>query len=195
MSRAKKRRSAYVSTAKRKARTRRYLIVGAVGLAVAVAVLVAVTPEEPQLEDVETFPYMSREHLEAGDPLPDYNSSPATSGAHAPQPAPCGIYRQEVPDVIGVHNLEHGTVVIQYQPSIPGDEVSRLEGFARGHPTHILVAPRSDLDGPVVVTAWTKMLRLDSADLDSIEVFYDRYARSGPEPGIPCPLQVDEAGG
>ena len=36
------------------------------------------------------------------------------------------------------------------------------------------------------------MLRLDIADLDAIDVFYDRFAQRGPEVGVPCPFQIDQ---
>jgi len=55
------------------------------------------------------------------------------------------------------------------------------------------VAPRSDLSDPVVVTSWTRMLRLDSVDLNTIDTYYGRYVRTGPEVGVACPFAVDES--
>ncbi len=184
--------------AARRAQRRRRLIVG---VAAAAAVLAAVgfavsRPEPIELQAVETFEDQGQEHVDpATAPGFEYNSKPATSGPHAPQPVPCGIYRQAVPDLLQVHNLEHGAVVINYSPDLGEGARSTLEEFARSTATHILVAPRQDLDSPIVLTAWTRKLSLDEVDVASIEAFYDRFARRGPERGIPCPFQTDESGG
>ena len=169
------------------------IVVAVVGLAVVVAL--TATPPEPttQLTGVETFADLGQEHIDPSGPTPDYNSDPPTSGPHAPQPAPCGVYRQEIPDVFQVHNLEHGAVVVQYQPDLSDDTRAELEEFARRMGTHVVVAPRSDLDAQVAVTAWTKMISLDSANIEAIQSFYDDYAQAGPERGVACPLQVDES--
>jgi hypothetical protein len=148
-----------------------------------------------ELESVETFADMGGGHLQPGEAAPAYNSSPATSGPHSPSSTSCGIYIEEIPDVIQVHNLEHGTIVVQYQPAVGDNERALIEEFARSKSTHILVAPRTDLTHPVVVTGWTRMLRLGDADLTSIGAFYDRYARRGPEVGVPCPFQIDQSQG
>ncbi len=79
------------------------------------------------------------------------------------------------------------------QPALVDEDRARFEEFARTEDTHILVAPRSDLTHPVVVTGWTRMLRLDEANLDAIDAFYDRFARVGPELGVLCPFQADQA--
>lgn len=177
-----------------KKRLRRRVIMG--GLAVVIVGLVAFSltrPEPEELAATEVFADLGGGHLQPGDPLPNYNSDPATSGMHSPQPATCGIYTEEIEDVVLVHNLEHGTIVIQYQPDLPEDDLAALQNYARSAGTHILVAPRSELPAPIVITAWTRMLKMDSLDLDTIGVFYDRWARIGPEAGVQCPFGIDQA--
>ena len=39
-----------------------------------------------------------------------------TSGPHAPSAAACGIYREAPPDINLVHDLEHGVIVVYYNP-------------------------------------------------------------------------------
>jgi len=164
----------------------------AIGVVAVAAVVIAQTQPE-DLPGVETFPDMGRGHLAEGESPPAYNSSPPTSGKHAASSAPCGVYRTEVPDEIQVHNLEHGTIIVQYQPGLAATEIQALEAYARTKPSHILVAPRDDLSDPVVVTSWTRMLRLDTTEVSTIDSFYDRYARRGPEVGVACPFTVDES--
>ena len=151
------------------------------------------SPPPEELEAVELFADLGGTHLAEGDPLPTYNSDPPTSGPHSPASAECGIYTSEVPDVVQVHNLEHGTVVIQYRPDLGASDVEAVRDFARSKPSHILVAPRNDLSDSVVVTSWRRMLRLETVDLDALNVYYGEFVRTGPEVGVPCPLTIDES--
>lgn len=177
-------------------RRRRVTIWSSVVVGVAVIIIFLVAGSSPlpeELSDVETFPQMGRDHLTQGEAPPDYNSSPATSGDHSAAAAECGIYTSEVPDEIQVHNLEHGAVVIQYQPDLDPTEIQALQEYARTKTSHILLAPRADLDDPVVVTSWTRMLRLPTADVDTIDIYYDQFAFSGPEVGVSCAFAVDQS--
>lgn len=188
------RRDARRKAAAARARRRRILTWSAitVGLAGAVGFLLF-RPLPEELRDVETFAAAGRGHLTTGEAPPEYETSPATSGDHSPSSARCGIYTTEIPDQVQIHNLEHGTVIVQYRSDLDETELRRLQDYGRTKSGLILVAPRSDLDSPVVVTSWARMLPLESADIDTIEAYYDQFAGTGPEVGIPCPLVVDES--
>ncbi len=59
-------------------------------------------------------------------PEPAYNSDPPTSGPHSPTSAACSVYTSDVADPLQVHNLDHGTVIIQCQPDLaPGQVEAR----------------------------------------------------------------------
>lgn len=179
-----------------RASARRRLIialVAVVGAAAAIIGFIVSRPAPEELAAVENFPVQGRGHLAEGAAAPTYNSDPPTSGDHAASSAQCGIYTQEIPDVLQVHNLEHGTVVVQYSPDLPADQIEALENFARSKQSHIILAPRTGMDSPVVLTSWTRMLRLDSVDIDTADVYYDEFVFSGPEVGVPCPFEVDES--
>ncbi|MGH8872998.1 MAG: DUF3105 domain-containing protein [Acidimicrobiia bacterium] len=88
-------------------------------------------PSPPELEAVETFPDMGGQHLAPGEPVPMYNSDPPTSGPHSGTQAPCGIYRQPVPDVAYLHSMEHGAIVVQYDPGLPQEQIEELEEIGR----------------------------------------------------------------
>ena len=180
--------------AERKKRTRRMMIGGGVGLVVVVLVVLAVTASGPEeLADVELFTDMGGGHLGEGEALPTYNSNPPTSGRHSASSTPCGIYLSEVADPVQVHNLEHGTVVIQYRPDLSESDVELIQDLARSKPSHILVAPRSDLSDAVVITSWRRLLRLETVDVDVINVYYGEFVRTGPEVGVACPFAIDES--
>ena len=163
-----------------------------IGLVVLV-VLVVSRPDAPELANVETFPHMGGGHLSQGEAPPEYNSTPPTSGRHSPSSTQCGIYLQEIPDPVQVHNLEHGTIIIQYGSELSESEVVTLQDYARSKSTHILVAPNSGLSHPIVITSWTRMLRLESVDTETIDIYYEQYAQRGPEAGVGCLFSVDQA--
>jgi hypothetical protein len=149
-------------------------------------------PPPPELEAVETVADMGTEHLAPGEPTPEYNSDPPTSGPHSATPAPCGIYRQPVPDVAFLHSMEHGAIVVQYDPDLVQDQIEELEEIGRSVGGEIIVAPRPDNPAAVAITAWTKLLLLDEVDGDIIAGFEREYGNTSPESGAQCPFQVDE---
>ena len=180
--------------AERAKRNRRLLFGGLVGLAIVALVVFAVTAPPPEeLADVELFADLGGGHLGDGEAAPTYNSNPPTSGRHSASSTQCGIYVSEVADPVQVHNLEHGTVIIQYRPDLSESDVQLIQDLARSKPSHILVAPRSDLSDAVVITSWRRLLRLDSVDVNVIDVYYGEFVRTGPEVGVACPFVVDES--
>ncbi len=182
--------------AARSLRNRRLVIgAGVAALLVGAIVFFATRPPPVALASVETFPDQGQLHLNATDPAPDYNSDPPTSGSHAPSAAACGIYRDSPPDINLVHDLEHGVVVVYYNPETASDAREDLESFARDAGTHVIVTPRDGMENPITVSAWTHLLRLDGYDRSAIDAFYGEYAQRGPEVGVPCPMQVDQSEG
>ena len=180
--------------ARAKARRKKRIIWSSVGiLVVAVVAFVVFRPLPEELAGLETFADMGGGHLGPGEAPPAYNSSPATSGEHSASPAQCGIYTSEITDSVQLHNLEHGTVVVQYDPGLDPAQIRGLQDFARSKSSHILLAPRTGLTDPVVVTSWTRMLSLDSANINTLDIYYDQFVFAGPEVGVPCPFAVDES--
>lgn len=178
-----------------------------VGVLVAACAGPSTAPEETAVVGVgaltvETFPDFGNPHLTdadvqailAGTSSFAYDTFPATSGPHAPGYAPCGVYREEIPEIFTVHSMEHGAVVIHVAPTVPEDERAVVEDLARDLGSHVIVTPRSLLDSPVVVTAWTVMARLSAVDVDAIRSFWQEHARQGPERAA-CPFEVDQAAG
>jgi hypothetical protein len=149
-------------------------------------------PPPPELEAVETFPDMGAEHLAPGAAAPDYSSDPPTSGPHSGTPAACGIYRQPVPEVAYLHSMEHGAIVVQYDPDLTQEQVDELEEIGRDAGGEIIVAPRPGNPAPVAITAWTKLLLLDEVDGEVIAAFEQEFGNRSPEPAAQCAFQIDE---
>lgn len=127
---------------------------------------------------------LGREHFPVGTPI-TYNSNPPTSGAHYPYPAGWGIYKNPPADEFLVHNLEHGGVIISYNPNrIKGQELQQLRAQTRSlskiNP-RIILTPRSNLDKAITLTAWTYLQKLDRYDPAAVKAFYNAHIARGPE--------------
>ena len=131
-----------------------------------------------------------------------YSSLPGTSGPHWDPSgiANWGVYSTPQNESQLIHNLEHGGIVIWYDPDLLDDErVDELASYVEsqvatglGGRFKFILTPwggEGDLGSPVVVTAWRHLLALDEFDMDRVRGFADaNYLRHAPEPnGGPGP--------
>lgn len=142
--------------------------------------------DDRYIEQVRTFPSEGRKHVEGGSDV-DYGTMPPTSGPHYSGVVEPGMYKGLPPLGRIVHNLEHGAVVIYYDPERITDAAKQsLQAFAGEHTdpfAHVVVVP-SPLENPskpYVLTAWRKMLRLDEYDPKAVRAFLAEYLGRGPE--------------
>jgi hypothetical protein len=115
------------------------------------------------------IPYLGAEHE-------PYTSVPPTSGPHVPFTIAPGVYREQIPDELQVHALEHGHVLIQYASGTPSQVVDELENVARRYPREVVVAPYDDLQSGIALTAWGRIDFLESFDQERIDAFVDAFA-------------------
>lgn len=147
---------------------------------------------------VETFDDFGNQHLVeaevqaivAGTSSFSYETFPATSGPHAANWAPCGIYLEEIPEVFTVHSMEHGAIVVHHDPALSAADIDVIHETARDLGSHVVVTPRAGVEDPVVLTAWTAMARLPEVASAPIIGFWEDWAQQGPE-RLPCPFDVD----
>jgi hypothetical protein len=131
-------------------------------------------------------------HITDGTHGTGYTSVPATSGQHwntATSPGPWGVYTTAQPQERMIHNLEHGGIVIWYQPSLlAAEDLTALTQFVQQQITterfKMILVPWSgaDFGHPIAVTAWNWLLYLDTANLDDIRAFTDAHYGNAPEP-------------
>jgi Protein of unknown function (DUF3105) len=157
---------------------------GAVGFAVARS---QASARAVRALGVQSFANQGQQHLQPGQDYTSYNSTPPTSGPHAPAPAPCGVSSEPVPNTVQVHDLEHGVVMVQYRPGLDAGQVQALQALGRSYDSHVILAPYPGLPTPVTATAWTKLMRLDRADVGKLRRFIDRFRQHGPEASVACP--------
>ena len=157
------------------------------GLAIAVAVLVLgvfgfivirrATPAE--LDGVTTFPNEGQIHIATGQTFA-YATATPTSGTHSSRSPRCGISTAELSRELAVHALEHGTVVIWYQPTLAPEVVTELTDIVSRFNDSVVLSPNSRLTSPVVATSWRRLKAYSGAD-DELEEFINTYRNRGPE--------------
>ena len=176
-------------------RFRQYLHPGyiliAVGVVLIAAVLVVIVrntiAEQTPLGDLSipdtsvSYPNQGQTHIAVGQAHPAYNSNPPTSGWHYVDPAPWGVYPNQLPDETLIHNLEHGGIWLSYKDPTNQDIINQLVDIANKYPSHIIVAPRPQNDSPIAVAAWGQLLKMDTVNADVIYAFIRRYRKNGPE--------------
>jgi len=134
------------------------------------------------LEKVQTFPDLGRRHLNHGESY-RYQSPYPTSGPHAPFPTQPGFYNRPQQAIQLVHAMEHGNIVIYYDPT--NTETAKVlgewAGLYQGTWDGIVAVPRGGLGEQVILSTWRKQLRLPTFDQASAAAFIDAFRGRGPE--------------
>jgi Protein of unknown function (DUF3105) len=138
-----------------------------------------------------TSVFPETDHTHTTDPV-TYDRTPPAGGAHNPVWQNCGIYEQPIPNEHGVHSLEHGTVWITYQPSLPAAQVAQLRQLVTTHydgsQRYLLLSPYPGLRTPVVASAWGAQLALPSPTDPRLLQFVEHFqgGDQGGEQGAYC---------
>ena len=130
-----------------------------------------------------TCPTRATRHIPASKPT-KFDTSPPTSGDHDQVPLGDGAYAEEPDERYFVHSMEHGRVVILYNPSLPEEEQLALKGVFLEDPDGMVLIPYADMPYDVAATAWTQLLGCDAyspESLDAIRDFRDEFRGKGPE--------------
>lgn len=145
------------------------------------------------------------QHIPEGQKHEAYNSDPASSGPHyndASAPAPWGVYTQEVPEEVFVHNEEHGGVIITYNPKLlAADQLKKLQAlFAPPYsnkdftPSKAIVTPRSKDTHAIEIASWTYTLNLDQYNEAMLVKYYRQHEGKSPEPAAgPSNTPINQA--
>lgn len=104
------------------------LVVGAFGF-------IAITQKSKPKEAIIGTQHKSQgeNHIAEGQKHEPYNSDPASSGPHyndANAPAQWGVYIEQLPDEVFLHNEEHGGVVVTYNPTLlSANQLKKLQAL------------------------------------------------------------------
>lgn len=141
----------------------------------------------------ETFSDQGNLHILQGERSPvEYNSTPPSSGPHYGNLVAWQIYEEPIRYEQVVHNLEDAGVLIYYQCDEGCPELlSELSEFAQPlieDGRHVAVLPNDpawtvgdddtlhqDMDAPIALVAWQKVLKMDEFDSNKAALFVDAY--------------------
>lgn len=125
-----------------------------------------------------------RDHVEDGRRV-QYRTDPPTSGPHYASWAEPRFYTEPVPYELLVHNLEHGHVVIYYDPRRTPQEarnhLRRLTARYARMWDAVVAVPREDERYELILTSWRHWLRLERYDPTLVDAFVNAYRGRGPE--------------
>lgn len=128
----------------------------------------------------EAYPIEGAAHVAEGTRV-EHKTNPPSSGAHYANPARWSVYNKELSDGNLVHNLEHGGIWISYKPSIPQDEIKKLEDLVKTYRSKVILTPREKNDSPIALVSWGRIYKIDSFNEDAIKNFILKYKNTGPE--------------
>ena len=129
------------------------------------------------------LPDEGNSHIPSEKPT-DYATEPPTSGDHDAVPLADGAYLTEPDPRYFVHSLEHGRVVIAYQPTLPEEDQLALKGLVDSDPDGMILIPYSDMPYEVAAVGWQNLLGCDNYDpeaLSAIAAFRDEFRGNAPE--------------
>lgn len=144
-------------------------------------------PNDSGIEGVQTVPDKDAYHNHVESLPHSEGTIPPSFGAHYPAWQNCGIYTQSIDMGAALHSMEHGAVWLTYSPDLSVAQMEELQNIVRGH-DYVLMSPYPDQSVPVVLSAWTVQLVIESLPDDRIEPFIAYYENGpqNPEPGAPC---------
>jgi hypothetical protein len=125
-----------------------------------------------------------RDHIPVDQEHPEYNSNPPTSGWHSSDwEKDWGIQTDYVEEYYQVHNLEHGGIIVHYQP----DKISNLSELENMFTElqkkyqKMLLMPNPTIDTTYALTAWTRLETFDEYNAELIKTFTKAFYDKGPE--------------
>ncbi len=126
---------------------------------------------------------LGQDHMQPGDDPAEYNSTPPTSGPHTTSDS-WGIHDEPVPYEKQIHNLEHGGIIVHYNPDkIQNlEELTELFGELNQKYDKSMLVPDSDIETVYAVTGWTWIDSFDDYDAERIRLFFEKRYRKAPEP-------------
>ena len=144
---------------------------------------VGVSPGQANCEEIETFDEQDATHIDVGTPHDPYNSSPPTSGPHYEIPAETKFFPEQIPVEQVIHNMEHGQIVIFFQPDAESEIVTQVEQVVAQEPAATVAAPYTDIESPyqLVLTAWGALQRCEQVSQEVVDDFRREYQGEGPE--------------
>lgn len=115
-----------------------------------------------------------------------YPSIPPASGPHSEDTVSAGVYGSPVDMGAAIHSLEHGAVVVWYDPSVAeSDELAAIEAFLADNDLHVILSPfdypdegdagRLPKGAKMALTAWHYNQTCEELSLPVVADFMSKY--------------------
>lgn len=131
---------------------------------------------------VAQFPNAGANHVSG---RVEYKTNPPTSGNHDQLPAQDGAYTKSPRMENLVHELEHGRVIIWFQPQAAARLKGQLKSLFDEDDYHVVLTPNDRKMKPqVAASSWTRSISCPTVSdktFDALRLFRDRYRDTGPE--------------
>ena len=115
----------------------------------------------------------------------EYKTNPPTSGNHFEIPAEDGAYFSAPEMEPLVHSLEHGRVVLWFQPDAPPEQKGQMKALFDEDTYHMLLSPNArNMKAQVAASSWTRSITCPSVNdktWDALRAFRDSYRDQAPE--------------
>jgi hypothetical protein len=177
--------------ARRNRLIRRVVLFGVVALAIFLVVRQFQDISGPdEIDGHEITRFSSEgENDHTADPV-NYEMTPPVSGPHRPSPPACGVYGTQMENELFVHGLEHGAVGVLYQPTLPLEDIRRIEAIAGEYDSHVITMPYEGMEPVVAVASWGERMDLQELDAAAVRSYIDEFRQEGPE-DQPCDMDED----
>jgi hypothetical protein len=177
------------------------LLYSGIGLAIiAVIVVIILFATKPPnssglMGDEVAIP--SRDHVSTGSLPGPFNSNPPAGGAHYDTDFPAKFYQEsdlatlpKYPEGYLVHSLEHGYVIFWYNCQAPNIDCSAMKQTIQKvmdetGKTKVIAFPWSNMDVPLAMTSWGRILKYTKPDPALMKQFVERNRYQAPEPDAP----------
>ena len=180
---------------------RRILIIGGISLLfiiVIVVILLSVnrSPGSTGLLGDEVV-IASAAHVPDGTQPGPYNSNPPAGGTHYDTDYEAKFFQEsdlaalpKYPEGYLVHSLEHGYVIFWYNCQVPNTDCAALKQTIQKvmdetGGTKLIAFPWSDMDVPLAMTSWGRILKFTTPDPALMKQFVERNRYQAPEPNAP----------
>lgn len=180
---------------------RRFLIIGGISLLfiiVIVIILLSVnrSPGSTGLLGDEVV-IASAAHVPDGTQPGPYNSNPPAGGTHYETDYEAKFFQEsdlaalaKYPEGYLVHSLEHGYVIFWYNCQLPNTDCPALKQTIQQvmddtGGTKLIAFPWLDMDVPLAMTSWGRILKFTTPDPALMKQFVERNRYQAPEPNAP----------
>ena len=130
----------------------------------------------------EELPVETAVHVQRGS-LPEVQDPPTSGEHYGDGVAGPGVHNEPVEDGLLVHSLEHGAVILSYDPEkLDEATIGQLKStFTEKFQGKKIMVPRSGMSVPIIMTSWGQILKLEQIDEAKMIEFMDTNNDHGPE--------------